>query len=139
MKITTIIIAVSFLLVSSISTAVCLKGNPSIREEYADSESVFVGKVVEKKDVPESGGYYEGDEYAVQVKEVFKGKPNKKIAIFSENSSGRFPMEVGKTYIIFLYSELGRHHIDNCGNSGLQSENHDTIQTLRQMKNETKR
>jgi len=141
MKIITIIITVSFLLASSIATAVCLKGNPSIREEYADSESVFIGKVLKKKDVPESGGYYEGDEYTVQVKEIFKGKPNKKINIFSENSSGRFPMEIGKTYIIFLHTELGRHQINNCGNSGLQSEKQDIIKALRQIRrnqNETK-
>ena len=43
-------------------------GNPSIREEYADSESVFVGKVVEKKDVPESAGMgsYTMDSHNVQ-------------------------------------------------------------------------
>jgi hypothetical protein len=134
MKIMTVVIGVAFLLASSIVSAVCLKGNPSIQEEYADSESVFIGRVLEKKDVSESGGYYEGDEYIVQVKEVFKGKPGKKIIIFSENSSGRFPMEIGKTYIIFLHQELGRYQIDNCGNSGLLSKKQDTVRSLRQLR-----
>jgi len=140
MKIITTIIAFTFLLLSSTVSAVCLKGNQSIKEEYSDSESIFIGKVLKKKEVPESGGYYEGDEYTVQIKEVFKGNPSKEISVFSENSSGRFPMEVGKTYIIFLHQELGRYQIDNCGNSGLKSDNEDTLETLRQLKqNETKK
>ena len=85
-------------------------------------------------DVPESGGYYEGKEYTVQVKEIFKGKPNKKINIFSENTSGRFPMEIGKTYVIFLHQELGRYQIDNCGNSGLLSEKQATVKSVRQLR-----
>ena len=43
---------ISFLLISSIATAVCLKGHPSIAEEYADSQSVFIGKVVSMENVP---------------------------------------------------------------------------------------
>jgi hypothetical protein len=136
-KITTICVAAFFLL-SSIVSAVCLKGNLSIKEEYANSDSVFVGKVLKKKYVPESGGYYDGNEYTVQVKEIFKGNPNKNTNIFSENTSGRFPMAEGKTYIIFLYSASGRQQINNCGNSGLKSKKEDTLKTLKQLKqNET--
>jgi hypothetical protein len=138
MKRITTICVTAFFLLSSIASAVCLKGNPSIKEEFADSDSIFIGKVLNKKNVPESGGYYEGDEYTVQVKEVFKGNPNKETIIFSENSSGRFPMEIGKTYVIFLHQKLGWDQIDNCGNSGLKSEKEDTLKTLRQLKqNET--
>lgn len=125
---------ISFLLVSTIATAVCLKGHPSIAEEYSQCQSVFIGKVINKKDVPESGGFYDGDDNTVQVQEVFKGKPKKTIVIFSENSSGRFPMDVGKTYIIFLHYYSGRYQIDNCGNSGLLTENQETITSIRALK-----
>jgi hypothetical protein len=43
----------------------------------------------------------------------------KTIRLFSENSSGRFQMQVGETYLLFAYDALGRTAIDNCGNSGL--------------------
>jgi hypothetical protein len=133
MKIISTIIVFAMLLSSSIGTAVCIEGNRSIKQEYDDSKIVFIGRVLNKKDVPESDGYYEGEESTVQVKEVFKGKLNNKIIIFSENSSGRFPMAVGATYIMFLYYESGRYQIDNCGNSGLLSEKQSTVKSVRQL------
>jgi hypothetical protein len=129
-----ILTAVSLLLVSSLAAAVCLKGNPSITEEYADSQSVFIGKVKLKKSVPESGGYYDGEECTVEVREIFKGKPTNPIIIFSENTSGRFPMSIGETYVLFVHYELGRYQINNCGNSGLLSEKQDSVETMRQLK-----
>jgi len=130
----TIIIAISIFLLSSIADAVCLKGNPSVEQEYADRQSVFIGKVLENKHVPESRDYYDGDEYIVQVQEVFKGESRHKIVIFCENSSGRFPMTVGSTYILFVYIELGRFQVSNCGNSGLLSDKKDVLSTVRTLK-----
>ncbi len=87
-----------------------------------------------KTSVPESGSYYEGDEYKVEVQEIFKGNPTNPTVIFSENSSGRLSMSVGETYVLFVHYELGRYQINNCGNSGLLSEKQDSIQILRQLK-----
>jgi len=129
-----IITGICLLLASSLAAAVCLTGHRTIAEEYPNSKSVFIGKVTAKKDVPESGNYYNGHNYTVQVQEVFKGDPINPVVIFSENSSGRFPMVVGMTYIIFLYYELGRYQVDNCTNSGLLSEKQDVIQTVRHLK-----
>jgi len=128
-----VLIAIPFILVSNIANAVCLNGYPSITEEYAKSQSVFIGKVLAETAVPESGRYYDGDNYTVQVQEVFKGNPTGAVVIFSENSSGRFPMSVGSTYILFVYHELGRYQINNCGNSGLLSGKQDAIQAVRQL------
>jgi hypothetical protein len=129
-----VLIAIPFILVSSIANAVCLNGYPSITEEYANSQSVFIGKVLAERAVPESGNYYDGDNYTVGVQEVFKGNPTSKVVIFSENSSGRFPLSVGSTYILFVYYELGRYQINNCGNSGLLSKKQDVVQAVRQLK-----
>ena len=134
MKIRITVIFLSLFLVSSISAAVCLKGNPSIAEEYADRQYVFIGKAILKKEVPVSEDYYEGYEYTVQVQEMFKGNSTNTVLIFSENSSGRFPMSVGETYILFVYHELGRYQVSNCGNSGLVSEKQKVIQTVRRLK-----
>ncbi len=132
----TILIAISFLLLSSSADAVCLKGNPSAKQEYADSQSVFIGKVLEHKHVPESRDYYDGDEYTIQVQEVFKGESKHQIVIFSENSSGRFPMTVGSTYILFVYVELGRFQVSNCGNSGLLSDKKDVVSVVQTLKSQ---
>jgi len=129
-----IITVISILVLSSMAAAVCLKGHPSVEEEYYESQSVFIGKVMAEKAVAESRDYYEGKNYTVQIQEILRGNPTNPIVIFSENSTGRFPMAVGNSYIIFLHYELGRYQIDNCGNSGLVLEKQDTIQTLRQIK-----
>ncbi len=137
----TIITARFFLLVSTTVSAVCLKGNPSVEQDYADSQGVFIGKVIEKKHVAESRDYYDGDEYTLQVQEVLKGQPSDRISIFSENSSGRFLMTPGNTYLLFTYVELGRFQISNCGNSGVLSEKKNAVLAVRTLKQrgETKR
>ena len=129
-----IIIIISVIFVADVANAVCLNGHPSITEECAKSQRVIIGKVIEKENIPESGNYYEGINYTVRVQEVIKGNPTKTILIFSENSSGRFPMSVGSTYVLFVYYELGRYQVSNCGNSGLMSEKQDVVQAVRQVK-----
>jgi hypothetical protein len=47
-----------------------------------------------------------------------RGKVSCTVELFSENSSGRFPMTVGTTYVVFAYRALGRTMVDSCGNSG---------------------
>jgi hypothetical protein len=42
----------------------------------------------------------------------------KPLEIFSENTSGRFPMQLRRRYVLFVYREAGRLMVDNCGNSG---------------------
>jgi hypothetical protein len=130
-----ITIAISYLfLVSSVAGAVCIKGNPSIADEYSNSQYVFIGKVILQKDVPESKNYYEGNEYTVEVLDIFKGNPTSPVVIFSENSSGRFPMSVGGKYILFVYYELGRYQVSNCGNSGFVSEKKHVIQAIKDIR-----
>src|SRR5689334_1758249 len=84
--------------------AVCLNGNPSIEQEYRDSSAVFTGHVVSAKDVPDFAepGFLAGTRYVVRVTKVFKGRPGRTITLFTEYSSGRFPMGVGADYLVFL-------------------------------------
>lgn len=134
MKAQIFIIAIASLLASDLASAVCLDGNPSIVQEYSASQSVFIGKVMGKKHVSESHDYYDGDEYKVQVQDIFKGKATNPIIIFSENSSGRFPLTEGSIYLIFVYNELGRYQINNCGNSGLLSAKKDAVLEVQKLK-----
>jgi hypothetical protein len=53
-----------------------------------------------------------------------KGERLSTVTLYSENSSGRFPMEVGVSYVIFAsegtfeFRASPEFAIDNCGNSG---------------------
>jgi hypothetical protein len=105
--------------------AVCLNGNPSIEQEYRDSSAVFTGHVVSAKDVPDFAepGFLAGTRYVVRVTRVFKGRPGRTITLFTEYSSGRFPMDVGADYLVFLSVRKGEPAaVDYCGNSGLLRE-----------------
>ena len=101
---------------------------PTVAEEFSQSATVAVGKVVAEEKVNTSGDYFDGTNYRVTVSEILQGEKMKNITLFSENSSGRFPMTVGENYLVFASVEHGLlpgHPvlaINNCGNSGLLSE-----------------
>ncbi len=116
---TRIALTLALLAQSRMATAACLQGHPSVEQEYAHSYGVVVGHVVAEQGVPESDGYYDGVEYRVKIDEVFHGDVPQTIRLFSENSSGRFPMRIGKKYLLFIYRERDRTMVDNCGNSRL--------------------
>lgn len=111
----------AFILCSSTAFAACPNGYPTISDEYSSSVMVFVGKVVAHRANPSSGdGYFlDGDTYAVIPRRVLKGNPGSRVALFSENSSGRFPMNMKRDYLLFVYKDHGLLMVDNCGNSDL--------------------
>ena len=100
-----------------------------MREEYASSTLVLIAHVVgTRKTPPTADGYFlDGDTYKVSPVRIFKGHAGKHIELFSENSSGRFPMQAKREYLLFVYSEHGRLVADNCGNSGLLSSSKKAI------------
>jgi hypothetical protein len=55
--------------------------------------------------------------YLVRVQKSYKGHLPDNLTIFSENSTGRFPMQIGHEYLLFLYRDHGRYQVDNCGSS----------------------
>jgi hypothetical protein len=114
--------------------AVCTYGDLSVEEELRKSLAVFVGRVLSEEFTPASKDYLEGTTYIVMVEEVFRGSPAKEVGLFSENSSGRFPMTVGFVYLVFASDELGRLTVYNCGNSGEISEKAEALSVLRKLK-----
>jgi len=79
---------------------------------------------------------YAGAYYDVKVLRVFKGNPKPELRLFSENSTGRFPLDVGYEYLLFISEDsfdppIGAQlDIDNCGNSAPVENAHATIHTL---------
>lgn len=120
------------------SVAVCLKGHLTVKWEYQHSNAVFIGTVLSAKDVPaenEAGtGFLEGVQYQVRVDRTFRGTFPQSIGIVSENSSGRFPMETGRQYLLFVYSDRGRSMVDNCGNSGLIRDSASVLKQIKQIR-----
>src|SRR5271170_4917467 len=82
------------LVCSGAASAACLLTDYSTRAEYLRSEAVLVGSVLSERNVPGSdepdtpGGTF----YLVRVLNTLRGTPSRTVEIFSENSSGRFPM-----------------------------------------------
>jgi len=113
--------------------AVCFNGHPSVPTEYAQSDVVLIGQVIRHRAVLEADGYYEGDGYSIRVRELFRGSVPPAFEVFSENSTGRFPMEKRRTYLLFVYREGGRLMVDNCGNSGVLAASVAALDTVRQL------
>lgn len=85
---------------------------------------------------------YMGAFYDVKVLHVFKGRPSSRLRLFSENSTGRFWLFVGKEYLLFVTRDTfdkpvdSQLTIDNCGNSALLPKGD---KTLRQVERIAKR
>jgi hypothetical protein len=102
------IVSLWFVLVAG-DTA-CLNGHPTVQIEYRLRNSVFVGTVRSEHNESAEEKYFDqnGVRYTVRVDEVLRGRPPKTVLLFSENSSGRFPMQVGTKYLLFVYRDHGR-------------------------------
>jgi len=97
-------------------------GDYSVRAEYDRSAAVVTGQVIAERPVAESGRHSDGVVYTVKVETVYRGDRRGVVDVFSENSTGRFPMQLQERYLLFIYPETGRLVVDNCGNSGPVSE-----------------
>src|SRR5438552_6581233 len=84
------------------ATAACLLDDYSVRGEYERSAAVLTGQVISERPVAESRSYYDGVVYTVNVQAVYQGDIHGLVDIFSENSSGRFPMPPHGHYVLFV-------------------------------------
>jgi hypothetical protein len=89
------------------------------RRSTKTAEVVFAGTVTAATPEPPANRPFDldGTTYTLTVDETFRGRLPKTVRIFSENSRGRFPMEIGAKYLLFASTWHGRVIVDNCGNS----------------------
>ena len=99
------------------SSAVCLSDKPSVKSEYENNEAVFVGKVVDEAYLSDDQGFYTALLYSIKVQYTYKGKQSDILVAFNNMDSGRFPMDVGKEYLIFTDASYSPIIISSCGNS----------------------
>lgn len=115
---------------------------PSVSEEFQEARFVFVGRAMHERNVFSAADPddYDWTIYDVEVVQAFKGKPPHMIRLLSENSSARFTMEPGKTYLLFVNhmpmderdgeETLPHDFVDNCGNSGVMEAAGEKIKTV---------
>lgn len=84
---------------------------------------------------------YVGAYYSVTMERAFKGNPPPLFLIFSENTTARTPLVMGKSLLVFLtrasvgdeYLRVGDLTVDSCGNSGLAAEIPRTVRVVGQL------
>jgi hypothetical protein len=125
----------AILLTGMPAVAVCLNGHRSVGEEYRGSKAVVLARVVGQREVPETGDgfYFDATIYRIRIERAFQGSIDADAEIFSENSSGRFPMVVGSKYLLFIYERHDRLLVDYCGNSGLLSRRGKELRELERL------
>jgi len=113
----------------------------TIEEEYKLSEFVAKGTVLSEQKISSTDDPigYEATLYTIKISKVFKGIIKSKLTIRSENTSSRFPMNIGRSYIIFVKKDNNDDlFIDNCGNSGETKKSHAIIQKVLTLNSDNK-
>src|SRR5579871_701305 len=103
--------------------AACLEF-PSLPQQYASALYIVTGTAISEKYIEGSPDDYfmPGDEFKVHVDKVFKGSPPPYLTLFSERSSGMFPLDLHVPYVLFVEEEHGRLLVSNCGDSDYLSK-----------------
>ncbi len=131
-----LIVSLAFAIGSgAVCMAQCQGNRVTVSQELHDSGSTIVGTVEAAQPIPESSFHLDGVDYVVHVDRMIKGKLVSKdvVTLFSENSPSKFPMQVGKQYLLFVHLNYNTYEVDNCGNSGLlQASNITNVQQLKE-------
>jgi len=124
------------------ASAMCTDGRaPAVKAEFLIAPKVVQARVVSQKILQEDAEDPEGitaTEYIIQVDVWYKGASKKrKLLIRDENTSSRFPMDSGVSYLLFLTPYRldfpGQYFVDSCGNSASISESEATLKTIKRL------
>ena len=132
-------LALALLIMARPASPACLLGSYSVADEWARSSYIVTATLALSVPVPDTDTSQGGMLYVIRVLKTYKGKATSKLKIFSENSSGRFPLESQKTYLLFVSPntvEAFRDPIltvDNCGNSGPLPQSEATLDQVREL------
>jgi hypothetical protein len=120
---TTLAVLITVVVEPGVAQAWCPEPKPSVREEASASDYVLKAIVSAERVVPEAGKSYDGWSYRLKPLQIFRGRVHAGSEVFTENTSGRLPLEVGAQYLLFAKrNSEGRLEITNCGHSGLVSQ-----------------
>jgi hypothetical protein len=104
--------------------AACMDGHPSVTSELKDSTMVVVGTAAEAHNIPdpEDPEGYIYTIYVIKVSEVLKGPAPPSFWLYSENTTARYPMDLGKPHLLFVEQSPNLNYVSSCGNSGPMGE-----------------
>ena len=103
-----------------------------LEKEFRTAHVVAIGTVVAEREVPAPfTGSLEGTSYRFKIEETLRGRRYKTLDLFSENTSGRFPMDVGHRYLVFVGRHRRTFSVSNCGSSGELPEQSHILAALR--------
>jgi hypothetical protein len=125
------IVLSSAVLLALISTAFSVNLNPpkTVQEEFNKSECVIIAEVASKTKIIDNEGFVSAYIYQLIRVRCLKGSCPEKLNFKDENDTGRFDMEEGSQYLLFI-KDLKSVDIDNFGFSGLVTEKQDLINQL---------
>jgi hypothetical protein len=108
--------------------AICPVPEIKANGEFFKADLVFTGEVLSQRytERGDDSGWY----YRIRVMNLLKGPVLEEVTVYTEDSSIRFPLEIGHDYLLFAYRWHGRLEIDACGNSTLLSEAADSISRI---------
>lgn len=114
--------------------AFCPEPNPPrVCTEFFRANAVFVGTVTSIVEKQDADGFTDGWVYSLQVDKDYRGAEHSPIEVFSPNDSGRFPMQKGRTYVLFPIRSDETFQIYGCGNSSEVTDAKDTLNQLGQI------
>ncbi len=112
---------------TSPSLAICTYPDPRIRTLFTRADTVFIGTVVSRRGLDESGKEVKNDAdlkplgeasevyFRCKTVQVFKGSKNKFIEVCEDNDSGRMGLMVGQTYLILIEKNENGKLKGGCG------------------------
>ena len=89
-------------------------------QEVKTVDAVVVGRAIRQNYTAAGPGgtWADGTYYTVSVSSIQYGSAAKLVKVFSENSSGRFPMVLNEPYLLFISTCDGVQYVEAKGNSG---------------------
>jgi len=116
-----IMFLLNLVLISS-AAAYCPRFPIRPNSEFFKSKFVVIGTVVSEQTKNDREGFLESTTYLIRVEKTLRGNPGSFLKTYSANDSGRFEMDKGQTYLLFVKPSENHLVVDNCGNSGPRSE-----------------
>lgn len=108
------------------ASAVCVDNrHPTVQKERRASGVIIEGLAFHAQDLKEDPSDLSGITatlYDVRVLHTKKGRVAGTIQVRSDNTTSRFPMQIGRSYILFLNRDGNAYTVDSCGNSGKIAE-----------------
>jgi hypothetical protein len=136
-----LIASIAASLTTGVSAVAYCDSHPTVEQEFKISALVCVGKVTSAREVAvRSQSITGGTFYSVEVVEALKGSAPRRLKVYSEESSGRFPMRIGVQYVIFAgsgtFEGISRQQlaINNCGNSAPLPKGDKTLERVRRLR-----